>query len=158
MKLRLMVSVFCSSIEGGLHRSFAFDVEQPILNLDEVPKIVKEKVFIDPNGIAERFFDYYGININFIRAKTRKEHVRKKRQELSYFLYKYSLLSDTQIGDVLGVDRGTVLHGVGVVENDMQVSKAYAHDIDQIRKHIGLCKALKDVGAIKKSKYVRGRK
>ena len=137
------IKLYIEATANGWEKTFNIEMDKPLIDMDDLIKVVVDDVFKDPTGIVNKFLEFYGIGINFIRTKSREDIIRIKRQELCYFLHTYSLMQDTDIGNLVGVNHATVLHGVSTVTQDMQCVKGYSDHINKIRGFIGLEKIVR---------------
>lgn len=80
--------------------------------------------------------DYYGLDPERLKYKTRARHISEKRQMFYYIAYNSwhgnNALTLTEIGSFLGYDHATVLHGIRKISELMKVEKALRREVDEI--------------------------
>ena len=81
-----------------------------------------------------------GINENEKRKeeKKRNEEIVIPRQIVMYLCSKYTDCSSTKIGEFLGKDHSTVLHGVSKMEADLQNDENIKNKVDIIIKKLNV--------------------
>lgn len=91
-----------------------------------------QKMHLALNVVA----DYYGLEPERIKTKTRARHISEKRQMFYYIAYKSwhgnKALTLTEIGGFIGYDHATVLHGIRKISELMNVEKALRREVDEI--------------------------
>lgn len=72
-----------------------------------------------------------------ITSKTRKQSIVIARQLTMHLYHKYTELSYTQIGRMLGGrDHSTILHGCNQVTRRLSVDKAFRHEVEEIESNL----------------------
>lgn len=79
---------------------------------------------------------YYQVNPATLKQKTRLAEVVELRQITCYICRCFSgvNVSSSTIGRALGIDHATVLYGIRVVNNRMDVEKGYKENVEVIKQ------------------------
>ena len=97
----------------------------PLVHLNEIPREEKEK------SLIAKVCKTYGIKVDDLKIKTRKRHIVEARHVLCYLLRKCCDYTFQEIADIFNKDHSTVIYGVNMVSNYMEVDKS-------MEKKIGL--------------------
>ena len=99
------------------------------MNYYAVPGLKKRKRFgrrlrtglkISPDKIIKIITKHFSISIESIQKKDRSQNIVYARRMICYFLYKYSLMSLTEIGKIFGgQDHTTILYHIKTL-NDLR--------------------------------------
>lgn len=103
---------------------------------DVVEKLVKNtQQDISVEFIKQTVCDYFNINLEQLKAKTRKREIVQSRQIAMYFAKTYTKNSLASIGSQIGgKDHATVLHACKTVANLMETDKRFKHYITELEK------------------------
>ena len=82
--------------------------------------------------------EHLNIKPDDIKSKKRNEEIVRPRQIVMYLCNKYTDCSSTKIGDFLGKDHSTVLHGVQKLEADLENDIDLKNKVDIIIKKLNL--------------------
>ncbi|UTW62578.1 chromosomal replication initiator protein DnaA [bacterium SCSIO 12741] len=105
--------------------------------IDKFVKNTAREVSID--YIQKVVCDYFDLNIELLKSKTRKREVVQARQIAMYFSKKMTKSSLANIGAHCGgKDHATVLHACKTVNNLMETDKTFRGYIDELEKKIAL--------------------
>jgi chromosomal replication initiator protein len=105
--------------------------------IDKFVKNTAREVSID--YIQKVVCDYFDLNIELLKSKTRKREVVQARQIAMFFSKKFTKSSLANIGAHCGgKDHATVLHACKTVNNLMETDKQFRAYIDDIEKRLSL--------------------
>lgn len=105
--------------------------------IDKFVKNTAREVSID--YIQKVVCDYFDLNIELLKSKTRKREVVQARQIAMFFSKKLTKSSLANIGAHCGgKDHATVLHACKTVNNLMETDKTFRGYIDDLEKKIAL--------------------
>ncbi len=105
--------------------------------IDKFVKNTAREVSID--YIQKVVCDYFDLNIELLKSKTRKREVVQARQIAMFFSKKLTKSSLANIGAHCGgKDHATVLHACKTVNNLMETDKTFRGYIDELDKKIAL--------------------
>jgi chromosomal replication initiator protein len=105
--------------------------------IDKFVKNTAKEVSID--YIQKVVCDYFDLNIETLRSKTRKREVVQARQIAMYFAKQLTKASLATIGmHCGGKDHATVLHACRTVNNLMETDKHFRAYIEDLQKKINL--------------------
>lgn len=74
----------------------------------------------------------YGVSLNDIRGKSRKQHIKVPRQVLAYLLSHYGLTNE-KAGYIINRDHATVNHSIKVVENVCDIDSKFNELIKNLK-------------------------
>jgi chromosomal replication initiator protein len=81
--------------------------------------------------------DYYNINVDTVKSKTRKREIVQARQIAMYFAKDFTKASLKNIGSHFGNrDHSTVIHACQTVNDLMDTDKKFRYDVDELQKRI----------------------
>lgn len=102
--------------------------------------LIKEtRVSLGVEQIQQAVCQYFGIEEDLVRARTRKREVVQARQVAMYFSKQLTKHSLKTIGLKFGGrDHSTVIHGVQSVENQMETDPRFSEVIDELRQKLEL--------------------
>ena len=93
---------------------------------------------ITPQHIMDVVCEHLNIKPEEIKSKKRNEEIVIPRQIVMYLCSKYTDCSSTKIGEFLGKDHSTVLHGVSKMEADLQNDENIKNEVDIIIKKLNV--------------------
>lgn len=113
-------------------------IEQNFAYEQGIEIIHESNLVFDVNECIAKIEQISGRTIESIRGKSRRNYSYIPRQVISYLLYVYTNLITQEIGDMVGQNHATALHGHKRVEimlstNDSLISD-YKEYIDQVKK------------------------
>ena len=76
---------------------------------------------------------YYGLTIDEVKSKNRNKVFVKARQVYCYLAYLQTLKSTIKIGDFIGIDHATVIHGKEKIANEIKIYPDIESDINQLK-------------------------
>lgn len=131
-------------LEGAVIKLLAFaslqDVDEIDLRMAKsvLKDMVKEsKTQISIESIQEHVCEYFGIDTNKVREKTRKQEIVEARQIAMYLSKKFTDSSLKTIGlHFGGRDHSTVIHAIRTVEERMQTSKKHDHMVNELYQKV----------------------
>ena len=116
-------------------KSITLDLAKKMI--DKFVKNTAREVSID--YIQKVVCDYFDLNIELLKSKTRKREVVQARQIAMFFSKKLTKSSLANIGAHCGgKDHATVLHACKTVNNLMETDKTFRSYIDELDKKIAL--------------------
>ncbi|MCB0480072.1 MAG: chromosomal replication initiator protein DnaA [Flavobacteriales bacterium] len=116
-------------------KSITLDLAKKMI--DKFVKNTAREVSID--YIQKVVCDYFDLNIELLKSKTRKREVVQARQIAMFFSKKLTKSSLANIGAHCGgKDHATVLHACKTVNNLMETDKTFRGYIDDLEKKIAL--------------------
>ena len=105
--------------------------------VDKFVKNTKREISID--YIQKVVCDYFDMQVDVLRSKTRKREIVQARQIAMYFAKTMTKTSLTSIGSQIGgKDHATVLHSCKTVNNLIETDKRFRVYIDEIEKKLKL--------------------
>ncbi len=105
--------------------------------VDKFVKNTKREISID--YIQKVVCDYFDMQVEILRSKTRKREIVQARQIAMYFAKTMTKTSLTSIGSQIGgKDHATVLHSCKTVNNLIETDKRFRVYIDEIEKKLKL--------------------
>lgn len=109
------------------------DIDLP-LTIRIVSRIVNlERHEITTDDILCAVCRHYSVKQRDIISKTRKQNIVQARQLTMHLCHKYTQMSYTQIGRLLGGrDHSTVLHGCNQVTRRLSIDKGFRHEIEEL--------------------------
>lgn len=111
------------------HREVTIDLAKSVI--EKFVKNVKKEISIDL--IQRAVSDYFNIDMDVLKSKSRKREIAQARQLAMFFAKKYTKNSLASIGAQIGDrDHATVLHACKTVDNLIETDKQfkkYAEDI-----------------------------
>ncbi|PEN08819.1 chromosomal replication initiator protein DnaA [Longimonas halophila] len=132
-------------LEGALIRLLAHaSLHQRDLDLDLAKEVLRDlmqdvQVNLTIEEIQRIVCEYFDINEDLIRAKTRKREVVRARQIAMYFCKEMTQHSLKTIGlHFGGRDHSTVIHAVKTVEDQVDTDTQFRDAVDQIGRKIEL--------------------
>jgi chromosomal replication initiator protein len=88
-------------------------------------------------SIQDYVCDYFGINTNKVREKTRKQEIVEARQIAMYLAKQYTESSLKTIGlHFGGRDHSTVIHAISTVEERLNTNEKYKRILDELQQKI----------------------
>jgi chromosomal replication initiator protein len=107
---------------------------------DVLRDLIKEtRVSLGVEQIQQVVCEYFRIQEDLVRARTRKREVVQARQVAMYFSKLYTKHSLKTIGLKFGGrDHSTVIHGVQSVENQIETDQRFCEIIDELRHKLEL--------------------
>lgn len=88
-------------------------------------------------NIQEYVCDYFGINTNKVREKTRKQEIVEARQIAMYLAKQYTESSLKTIGlHFGGRDHSTVIHAISTVEERLNTNEKYKRILNELKQKI----------------------
>jgi len=131
-------------LEGAIIKLLAFASLQQVdeIDLKVAKRVLKDmipetKTHISIESIQEYVCEYFSIDTNKVREKTRKQEIVEARQIAMYLSKKFTDSSLKTIGlHFGGRDHSTVIHAVKTVEERMQMSKKHEHLVNELYQKI----------------------
>jgi len=100
-------------------------------------KNTKREVSID--YIQKVVSDYFQMDVETLRSKTRKRHIVQARQIAMYFSKKLTKASLASIGSQIGKrDHSTVLHACKTVDNLSSTDRQFRKYVEDLNKKLTL--------------------
>lgn len=100
-------------------------------------KNVKREVSIE--YIQKTVSEYFHLDIEILKSKTRKRHIVQARQLAMFFAKKFTKASLANIGSQIGDrDHATVLHACKTVDNLITTDKQFKKYVDDIQQKLSL--------------------
>ncbi|GAB6011618.1 chromosomal replication initiator protein DnaA [Viscerimonas tarda] len=100
-----------------------------------IKKIEKKKLTID--NITEVVCKHFNIKSELIHTASRKREIVQARQVTMYLSKRYTEMSLSQIGTIIGKkNHATVLHSCRMVKDQIEVDKGFRNDIAEIEKKL----------------------
>ena len=128
-----MVSLLAQSTLNK--KDITIDLAKQIV--DKFVKNTKREISID--YIQKVVCDYFDMQVDVLRSKTRKREIVQARQIAMYFAKTMTKTSLTSIGSQIGgKDHATVLHSCKTVNNLLETDKRFRVYIDEIEKKLKL--------------------
>jgi chromosomal replication initiator protein len=93
---------------------------------------------ITPQHIMDVVCEHLNVKPEEIKSKNRREEIVIPRQIVMYLCSKYTDCSSTKIGEFLGKDHSTVLHGVSKMEDDLENDPNIKNKVDIIIKKLNV--------------------
>ena len=108
------------------------------LSKNALRDMVKESVTqISIESIQDHVCEYFDIDTNKVREKTRKQEIVEARQLAMYLSKKFTKSSLKTIGlHFGGRDHSTVIHAISTVENRLNTSPKYTRILDDLEQKI----------------------
>jgi len=105
--------------------------------VEKFVKNVKREISID--YIQKVVSDYFQLDTETLKSKTRKRHIVQARQLAMYFSKKFTKASLANIGSQIGDrDHATVLHAVKTVDNLVATDKQFKKFVEDINKKLSI--------------------
>lgn len=105
--------------------------------VEKFVKNVKNEISID--YIQKVVSDYFQLDMETLKSKTRKRHVVQARQLAMFFAKKFTKSSLANIGHQIGDrDHATVLHACKTVDNLVETDKQFRKFVDDINKKLSI--------------------
>lgn len=131
-------------LEGAIIRLLAHSSLQSIdeIDLPMAKRVLKDMVKdsntqISIESIQNYVCDYFGIETNKVREKTRKQEIVEARQIAMYFSKKFTKSSLKTIGlHFGGRDHSTVIHAISTVEERKSTSAKHKRMLDELQQRI----------------------
>ena len=87
--------------------------------------------------VIDEICEYFGFRVSEIKTKTRgKRNKWECRQLIYFFIFKNNLGSLNDIADELGRDHSSVIHGISVVKDLLEVDKHFKTDFTNIEERV----------------------
>ncbi len=100
-------------------------------------KTTKKEMSID--FIQETVSDYFDLDVETLKSKTRKRHIVQARQISMYFAKKFTKASLASIGSHTGKrDHSTVLHACKTVDNLTSTDKEFKKYVDELQQKLSM--------------------
>ncbi len=127
-------------LEGIVNSLLAYSIHlKREIDLDLTRHIVRKAVRCAENkpitvdSIIAKVCEYYKVNQADIFIDTRKHDVVQVRQVAMYLAKKYTEMSSSKIGRMIGnKDHATVLHALKIVKGRVDVDKAFKTEVEEI--------------------------
>lgn len=117
------------------HREVTIDLAKSVI--EKFVKNVKKEISIDI--IQRAVSDYFNIDIDVLRSKSRKREIAQARQLAMFFAKKYTKNSLASIGAQIGDrDHATVLHACKTVDNLIETDKQFKKYADDIKLRLSM--------------------
>ena len=88
-------------------------------------------------GIVKKLCDYFGIDTNKVREKTRKQEIVEARQIAMYLSKHFTKSSLKTIGlHFGGRDHSTVIHAISTVEERISTSPKHKRIVEELHQRI----------------------
>jgi len=131
-------------LEGAIIKLLAHASLQHVdeLDLQMAKRVLKDMVKesntqISIESIQNYVCDYFGIDTNKVREKTRKQEIVEARQIAMYLAKQFTDSSLKTIGlHFGGRDHSTVIHAISTVEERMQTSAKHQRMVDELHQKI----------------------
>lgn len=131
-------------LEGAIIKLLAHSSLQ---NIDEIDLAMAKRVLKDMvkesntqlsiESIQNYVCDYFGIDSNKVREKTRKQEIVEARQISMYFSKKFTKSSLKTIGlHFGGRDHSTVIHAISTIEERVSTSPKHKRILDELQQRI----------------------
>ena len=105
--------------------------------VEKFVKNIKREISID--YIQKVVSDYFQLDTETLKSKTRKRHIVQARQLAMYFSNKFTKASLANIGSQIGDrDHATVLHAVKTVDNLVATDKQFKKFVEDINKKLSI--------------------
>jgi chromosomal replication initiator protein len=105
--------------------------------VEKFVKNIKNEISID--YIQKVVSDYFQLDVDTLKSKTRKRHVVQARQLAMFFAKKFTKSSLANIGSQIGDrDHATVLHACKTVDNLVETDKQFRKFVDDIQKKLSI--------------------
>jgi chromosomal replication initiator protein len=105
--------------------------------VEKFVKNIKREISID--YIQKVVSDYFQLDTETLKSKTRKRHIVQARQLAMYFSKKFTKASLANIGSQIGDrDHATVLHAVKTVDNLVATDKQFKKFVEDINKKLSI--------------------
>lgn len=132
-------------IEGALISLIAHaTLDKQEVTIDLAKRIIKSyvktsKKEISIDFIQETVSDYFDLDVETLRSKTRKRHIVQARQISMYFAKKFTKASLASIGSHTGKrDHSTVIHACKTVDNLSSTNKEFKKYVDELDKKLNM--------------------
>ena len=126
-------------ISSLLAYSVAYDCD---VDIDLATKTIARTVNVNndpisPDCIVNKVCKYYHITNKEVMSASRKQGIVLARQVAMYLTQKYTNLSSSQIGVIIGRrDHSTVLHACSTIERRISVDKNFRAEVENIEREI----------------------
>ncbi len=133
-------------LEGSLNKLNAYYIlgDRREITIEKAKDALKDIISpntpnkITPQHIMDVVCEHLNIKPEDIKSKKRDEEIVRPRQIVMYLCSKYTDYSSTKIGEFLGKDHSTVLHGVQKLEADLENETDLKNKVDIIIKKLNL--------------------
>lgn len=133
--IRELEGVLISLIAQSSLNKKEIDLELAKQTLQNIVQDIETEVGID--YIQKYISDYFKVNVESLRAKTRKKEIVIARQVAMYFAKEYTNHSLKVIGYHFGGrDHSTVIHAIQTVNDIMDTDKKFAETIKDIESNL----------------------
>jgi chromosomal replication initiator protein len=117
------------------HREVTLELAKMVV--EKFVKNIKREISID--YIQKVVSDYFQLDVETLKSKTRKRHVVQARQLAMFFAKKFTKASLANIGSQIGDrDHATVLHACKTVDNLVSTDKQFRKFVDDINKKLSV--------------------
>ena len=117
------------------HREVTIDLAKSVI--EKFVKNVKKEISIDL--IQRAVSDYFNIDMDVLKSKSRKREIAQARQLAMFFAKKYTKNSLASIGAQIGDrDHATVLHACKTVDNLIETDKQFKKYADDIKLRLSM--------------------
>ena len=131
-------------LEGIINSLLVYSIQlKREINLELAQRIVRKAVNcteIKPltiDSIINKVCNYYHIDTSTIHTKTRKREVVQVRQVAMYLAKKYTDISSSKIGQLIGnKDHATVLHACKIIKDQVEINKTFKNEIEEIESSL----------------------
>src|SRR5699024_7434401 len=131
-------------LEGAIITLLAFaslqhvDEIEPQMAKQVLKDMIKEShTSVSIERIQEYVCDYFGIDTNKVREKTRKQEIVEARQIAMYLSKQFTDSSLKTIGlHFGGRDHSTVIHAISTVEERMQTSSRHDRIVNELHQKV----------------------
>ncbi len=133
-------------LEGSLNKLNAYYIlgDKRAITVERAEEALKDIINpntpnkITPQHIMDVVCEHFKVRPEEIKSKKRNEEIVIPRQIVMYLCSKYTEYSSTKIGDFLGKDHSTVLHGVSRLEADIDNDENIRNKVDIIKKKLNI--------------------
>ena len=131
-------------LEGIINSLLVYSIQlKREINLELVQRIVRKAVNctetkpLTIDSIINKVCNYYHIDTSTIHTKTRKREVVQVRQVAMYLAKKYTDISSSKIGQLIGnKDHATVLHACKIIKDQVEINKTFKNEIEEIESSL----------------------
>ena len=133
-------------LEGALNKINAYRALGEIkdITVEKAKSILEDMVSsnnagrITPQQIMDVVCEHMHVKPEAIKSRKRSEDIVIPRQLVMYLCVKYTGCSSTMIGEFLGKDHSTVLHGVSKIEDDIKNYDVIREKVEIIKKKLNI--------------------
>ncbi len=137
--IRELEGVLISLIAQSSLNQREVDVNLAKGTLNNIVKSVEEAVEIDVDYIQKKVSDFFEVEIDQLKAKTRKRHIVVARQVAMYLTKEYTDMPLKTIGKSFGGrDHSTIIHAIRTVQNMMETDTKFYAKIQELQNSINI--------------------